>query len=310
MRTLALALALLAAPAPAETLRLGGDRFVRGEVVKETEEAVFVDVGYTILSVPKKEILAREPDAAESTETAAARVARPETALYSTIDRPEASVKENVERCGAAVVMIQSPGGQGSGFIIAPDGYVVTNDHVIQGETRISVTIFDKAAAGGFSKRKIDDVKIVATNAYFDLALLQLQGVKDLPIAYLGESSQVRVGQPVFAIGNPLGLERTVSEGIVSTLARAYEGLTYLQTTTPINPGNSGGPLFDLKGRVIGVTNMGFRFTEGLNFAIPVDLVKKFLAERDSFAYDKDHPNSGFRYLPPPSRTKRAERQS
>lgn len=310
MRTLALAFALLAAPAPAETLRLGGDRLVRGKVVKETEEAVFVDVGYTILSVPKKEILAREPDEAETAEKAAERVDRSETALFSSIDRPEVSVKENVERCGAAVVMIQSPGGQGSGFVITPDGHVVTNDHVIQGETRISVTLFEKAAAGGFSKRKVDDVKIVATNAYFDLALLKLEGVKDLPIAYLGDASQVKVGQPVFAIGNPLGLERTVSEGIVSTLARAYDGLTYLQTTTPINPGNSGGPLFDLKGRVIGVTNMGYRFTEGLNFAIPVDLLKKFLAERDSFAYDKDHPNTGFRYLPPPSRPKKDKGQS
>lgn len=295
-----LLLLTVASASATETFRLGGGREVRGQVVRETEETVFVDVGFAILSVPKREILTREAEAAAGAKSEADRVTTSRTALFSSIDRSETTVKENVDRCGGAVVMITSPGGLGSGFIITPDGYVITNDHVIQGETRISVTIFGKDASGSVAKRKLDDVRIVATNAYVDLALLKLDNAGELPVAYLGESAQVKVGQPCFAIGNPLGLERTVSEGIVSTLTRPFDGLTYLQTTTPINPGNSGGPLFNLKGEVIGVTNMKATFTEGLNFAIPVDRVKEFLRERDAFAYEKDHPNTGFRYFPAP----------
>ncbi len=291
---------LLALPAAGETFRLGVGREITGQVVKETEETVFVDVGFTILSLPKKEILERI--AAEATEAnpQEGQVTTSATSLFSTIDRNEVSVKENVDRVAGAVVMVSTPGGLGSGFLITPEGHIITNDHVVQGETRITVTLFEKQPTGGFSKRKIEEVKILASNAYVDLALLKIDGLKDLPVAYLGTGDQVKVGQAVFAIGNPLGLERTVSEGIVSTLARPFEGLVYLQTTTPINPGNSGGPLFNLEGEVIGVTNMGAAFAEGLNFAIPVDAVKAFLRNRDSFAYDKDHPNSGFRYLPPP----------
>jgi len=106
----------------------------------------------------------------------------------------------------------------------------------------------------------------------------------------------------VFAIGSPLGLERTVTEGILSTKTRQMGGALYLQTTAQINPGNSGGPLFNLRGEVIGVTNMKLTFGEGLGFAIPGDELKYFLNHRDAFAYDNDNPSNPFRYLEPPSR--------
>ncbi|MGH7161980.1 MAG: S1C family serine protease [Planctomycetota bacterium] len=308
MRRLALLL-LLCGAGRADVLRLGDGKQISGAVVKETADTVFVDVGYTIVSVPKKEILSRETGAEAGTPSAATRTATSADALYSAIDRAEVSVKENVERTGGAVVMVTSPGGLGSGFIITPDGHVVTNDHVIQGETKITVVLFEKGDGGALSKRKIEKVKIVAANPYVDLALLKLEEVKDLPIAYLGDSDAVKVGQAVFAIGNPLGLERSVSEGIVSTSNRPFDGLTYLQTTAAINPGNSGGPLFNLQGEVIGVTNMGILFSEGLNFAIPVNAVKRFLREREAFAYDKDNPDTGYRYLPPPPKPKREARQ-
>ena len=99
-----------------------------------------------------------------------------------------------------------------------------------------------------------------------------------------------------------MGLERTVTEGIVSTKTRPMQGELYLQTTTQINPGNSGGPLFNLRGEVVGVTNMKITFGEGLGFAIPVDGVKQFLKHRDAYAYDTDNPSSPYRYLEPPSR--------
>jgi serine protease Do len=298
----ALVLALVA-PAIADVFHFGNGRRVEGTVLKETSETVFVDLGFTVLAIPKKEILRREKSAAEEAPAAVAAGEEKESegALFHTSGRKELPVDENVARVQGAVVLVSSPGGLGSGFIIRSDGWIVTNDHVIQGEQEITVTLFEKTDTG-FERRKYEDVRIVATNAYVDLALLRIEGVKDLPTVPLGDIDDLSSGQAVFAIGNPLGLERSVSEGIVSTLNRPVEGLTYVQTTTQINPGNSGGPLFDLKGRVVGVTNMGILFAEGLNFAIPVDRVKWFLKNRDAFLFDKDNPNSGFRFLPPPSK--------
>ena len=296
--TILLAMAL-SLPAFGEVLKLGFGHEVRGKVVKETSDMVFVDVGYTILSVPKKEIISRQPEkpSANRAKTGNTKTSKH---LYSTIEREEKSVKDNVGRTAGAVVMVSTPGGLGSGFIITPDGYVVTNDHVVQGETKITITIFVQGKDGSISKRKVKKVKIVSINAYLDLALLKMEGEKNLPIAYLGNSDEVSIGQRVYAIGNPLGLERSVSEGIVSTLNRPFAGLTYIQTTTQINPGNSGGPLFNPKGEVVGVTNMGYMFTQGLNFAIPASAVKQFLKNREAFAFDKDNPNTGYRYLPAP----------
>jgi serine protease Do len=101
-----------------------------------------------------------------------------------------------------------------------------------------------------------------------------------------------------------MGLERTVTEGIISTKTREMRGDLYLQTTAQINQGNSGGPLFNLRGEVVGVTNMKINFGEGLGFAIPVEEVRSFLKRRDAFAFDNDNPSTGYRYLEPPRRLK------
>ena len=108
--------------------------------------------------------------------------------------------------------------------------------------------------------------------------------------------------QPVFAIGNPLGLERTLTQGVISTTQRNFSGLTYVQTDTPINPGNSGGPLFNTRGEVIGITNMGIVGGEALGFAIPARYVKDFVRNREAFTYDRSNPNSGHIYHEPPTR--------
>ena len=158
------------------------------------------------------------------------------------------------------MVSVETPSGLGSGFIVNDDGYLVTNNHVIEGETRISVVVYQNTDKG-LNRRRIEDVEIVALNPFVDLALLKLPAQKDLkprPV-YLGSLQELNAGDGVFAVGNPLGLERSVSQGIISTLNRNFEGLIYLQTDAAINPGNSGGPLFNLKGEVVGVTNMGFR---------------------------------------------------
>jgi len=298
-----LALAVLPATAPpaaADVFQLGPGRRVEGELIKETAETYFVDVGFTIVSLPKKSVTKRVTEPEKGGKPGGD--ARKTRDLYSTIDRDETTVKENVKRTASAVVMVQTPSGLGSGFILTKDGYLITNDHVVQGETKITVVLFEKDDNGKLNRRKVKDVKIVAINAYVDLALLKIEGEKDLPHVYLGDIDDLRVGETVYAIGNPLGLERSVSRGIVSLKNRPFEGLVYVQTTTQINPGNSGGPLFNLEGEVVGVTNMGILSGQGLNFAIPVNVVKGFLRNRDAFAYDKDNPNTGYRYLPPPKK--------
>ena len=152
----------------------------------------------------------------------------------------------------------------------------------------------------------IDDVELVAVNNHIDLALVKLKHPegKDFLFAPVQDAEKLETGQSVFAIGSPLGLERTLTQGVISTTQRSFDGLTYIQTDTPINPGNSGGPLFNTKGEVIGITNMGIRGGEALGFAIPARYVKDFIRNRESFAYDKNNPNSGHNYQKPPTRTK------
>jgi serine protease Do len=182
---------------------------------------------------------------------------------------------------------------------------LITNFHVIEGETQISVEVYHQKK-GELDRKSYKQVRIIAMNKFADLALLRVED-KEAPLfswVLLADSDSLAVGERVFAIGSPLGLERTVTEGIVSTKTRQMQGELYLQTTAQINPGNSGGPLFNMRGEVIGVTNMKLAFGEGLGFAIPVESVKYFLNHRDAYAYDNDNPSNAFRYLDPPSRTR------
>ena len=199
-------------------------------------------------------------------------------------------------------MQVRTPEGLGSGFFINADGYLITNFHVIEGETEISVEVY-RQMDGQLDRETYKQVRIIAINKFHDLALLQIEDKNAPKFKYvtLGNSDALSVGDPVFAIGSPLGLERTVTEGILSTKTRELEGELYLQTTAQINPGNSGGPLFNMAGEVVGVTNMKITFGEGLGFAIPVELVKNFLDHRDAFAYSTDNPNNPYRYLEPPS---------
>lgn len=225
--------------------------------------------------------------------------------LYHADQLPLATIEKNAERTGPAVVMITSPLGQGSGFFITEQGHLITNNHVVTGETRINVTVFNRTETG-FEQKHYKKVRIVALSPLMDLALLKIEDAQEkFDYVNLGSIDQVEAGQEVFAIGNPLGLTRTVSQGIVSISNRNVEGQLYIQMTADINEGNSGGPLFNLKGQVIGVTSMGYLFLGGLNFSIPCDVVKCFIDNRDAFAYDEDNPNTGFRYLQPGPRQKK-----
>lgn len=287
-----------------QLIKLRSGHAVHGEVLKEKSDRFIVDIGFDVLQIPKEEVLSRQEDGQSETLAGGPGKHFGESEhLYATADLPSRSVNELVDTYGEAVVLVKTPGGLGSGFIIDPQGHCITNFHVIEGETRITVDMFVKSGAS-LVEKTITDVQIVAINPFFDLALLKLpqQGDKPYPRVYLGFYEDVQQGDVAFAVGNPEGLSRSVTQGIISNRNRNMQGQLYIQTTTPINPGNSGGPLFNLRGQVIGVTNMKRIFSEGLGFAIPVSYVKEFLQNRDAYSYNKDNPNTGVRYLDPPRR--------
>jgi len=328
-----LVVALLAGTwlASAETIQLKDQAAVSGKILAEKRDHVVVDLGFTVLSIPKSYIAKISKEAAPDSKasgkngrpsnngrasapasTATVEVpTTPAEAVSSTLfqgGRPgleEQSVRELVKQLGEAVVQVRAPSGLGSGFILNEEGYLITNFHVIEGETQLSVEVYH-VRNGQLDRRSYKQIRIVAMNKFQDLALLKIDD-KDAPkfaAVPLGDSDALAVGERVFAIGSPLGLERTVTEGIVSTKTRQLMGELYLQTTAQINPGNSGGPLFNLRGEVVGVTNMKLAFGEGLGFAIPIEAVRYFLRHRDAYAYDNDNPSNPYRYLEPPSRLK------
>ena len=300
-----------------DTVQLKDQASLSGRIVAEKKDVLFLDVGYTVLSIPRSQILrvVRGPDAPATGAKEAPRAgdvpkgvltegaSDPSIFTQATGAEPVATVRDWVSKLGEAVVQVRTPSGLGSGFFIHEDGFLITNFHVIEGETKISIEVYHQKD-GQLERRSYRDVRIVAMNKFGDLALLRIddKGAPKFKVVPLGDSDGVSQGDRVFAIGSPQGLERTVTEGIVSTTARPVGGELYLQTTTQINPGNSGGPLFNLSGAVVGVTNMKLTFGEGLGFAIPVERLRYFLKHRDAYAYDNDNPSSPFRYLPPPTR--------
>lgn len=291
----------------AETVVLKSGQTITAEIVKQDERVVILDLGHDLLRVPRSQIesIESESSADNVPETQADvpdQIEGQPTNVYRTAALSRTTIEKNVVRFGEAVVMISTPNARGSGFLINEDGYLITNYHVIARETLIKAIVFHKTD-NGFEQKQYTKIKIVAFNPYVDLALLKIEEAgRKFGHVYLGDMHRVNVGETVFAIGNPLGLTRSVSQGIVSTTNRDFEGQLYIQTTTDINPGNSGGPLFNLAGEVIGVTSMGYLFYGGLNFAIPVDVVKRFIENWDAFAYRPDNPNAGFRYFQPSPR--------
>jgi serine protease Do len=163
--------------------------------------------------------------------------------------------------------------GLGSGVILDAAGHVVTNAHVVQNATKLRVTLADA--------RELD-AKLIGKDERLDVAVLELQGAKDLPHASLGQSDALRVGDYVVAIGNPFGLGHTVTMGIVSAKGRELGAGPYddfIQTDASINPGNSGGPLFDLRGQVVGINTAIAPAGQGIGFAIPSDALKDVLPQ-------------------------------
>ncbi len=165
--------------------------------------------------------------------------------------------------------------GAGSGVLIAPDGFVLTNNHVIEGADNIGVTLTDGYAF---------QAQLVGTDPATDLAVIRVSG-SSLPTARLGDSDLLRVGQMIVAIGNPLGFQSTVSTGVVSALGRSLRSQSgrlienVIQTDVALNPGNSGGPLVDSRGKVVGINTAMIHMAQGISFAVPVNTARWVVGE-------------------------------
>ena len=173
------------------------------------------------------------------------------------------------ERATPSVVLIRTPSGLGTGFIVSADGRVVTNLHVIAGAAEAVVVLGDGRTFG--------DVEVIGVDEQRDLAVIHIPATK-LPAVTLGDSGAVHPGDRVVAIGHPLGLGNTVSDGLVSAVRVLDESLTLLQISAPIAPGSSGGPLFNEKGEVIGVATLYSNAGQNLNFGVPVGYLKPLMA--------------------------------
>jgi len=169
--------------------------------------------------------------------------------------------------------------GTGSGFVVDEKGYIITNNHVVEGAKKITVNLEngDSYAAA-----------LVGSDANTDIALLKVETSKSLPAVRFGDSSKLRVGEWVVAIGNPFGLDYSVTAGIISAKGRNIGAGPYdnfLQTDASINPGNSGGPLFNLNGEVVGVNTAIIRHGQGIGFAVPIDMVTSVMPQLKKTGY-------------------------
>lgn len=221
----------------------------------------------------------RAADAGVANASADASAAADATPADSRSADRRYTAAELFRRCSPSVVSIRVDKrrgqGGGTGFLIDDRGTIATNSHVIHDATAVKVKL-----KGGTWIRKVD---LLMEDKEADLALLRVD-VSSLPTALpLGDSDRVTVGEKVIAIGNPLGLEHTLTDGLVSA-RRIYRGRKWIQISVPISPGNSGGPLFNMKGEVVGVTTAGFSVWAGaqnLNLAVPINVLKKML--KDSY---------------------------
>ena len=162
----------------------------------------------------------------------------------------------------------------GSGFIVNRDGYIITNDHVVRDAESIRVKLSNEDVYSG---------KVVGSDPKTDIAVIKINVKEQLPMAVLGDSDKLQVGQWAIAIGNPFGLDRTVTVGVVSATGRSNMGIetyeNFIQTDASINPGNSGGPLLNVYGEVIGINTAIVAAGQGIGFAIPINMAKRVVAQ-------------------------------
>ncbi|HEX4130505.1 MAG TPA: trypsin-like peptidase domain-containing protein [Pirellulales bacterium] len=297
-------LAIISAASAAEqvTVTLVGGAKITATLLRESDDGIVLDLGTEVLNLPTKRVLDIDRQA-----KAARRESKSDHGIFSTGRLEAADVPTLVKRFGDAVVMVKNAVGRGSGFIISKQGHLITNYHVVEGQTKLQVTLF-RLTDQGYEKHELKKVKILALQPLRDLALLQLDtaelpGAMPAPVV-IDDRDDLHVGDLIFAIGNPLGLERSVTQGIVSSTTRTIGHLRLIQTDASINPGNSGGPMFNARGEIVGVVCAGATSFDGLAFGIPATDLVDFLVHRETYLYDSAQPQNGVTYLAPPYRAK------
>lgn len=188
--------------------------------------------------------------------------------LYSqSLDKTAQIFKQQADAVVVVMAISLKRNHLASGFIVNPDGLIVTSYHTLKGARKVGVKLRDG--------RVFDRVRIIKQSRQYDLALLKID-TKDLKYLALGDSDQLAIGQRVLTIGNPLGLESSVADGLVSAF-REVNKIKLLQISVPLSEGSSGAPILDFKGQVVGITMGTLQAGQNLNFAIPVNYLKKFL---------------------------------
>ncbi|MEW5929193.1 MAG: trypsin-like peptidase domain-containing protein [Gemmatimonadota bacterium] len=210
--------------------------------------------------------------AAEAPEAAASAGARRAPAFA-----PQTTDEQNVIRVARqvtpAVVGIVAGSGSGSGVVVRREGVIITNAHVVGRSREVEVSLANGERVPG---------RVLGRDANVDIAVVQIPARRSIAVATVGDSDRLTVGQSAVAIGNPLGLERTVTTGVVSAVNRSPRGIELgglIQTDAAINPGNSGGPLVDSRGAVIGINTVIYNEAQGLGFAIPINLANNIVQQ-------------------------------
>jgi len=193
----------------------------------------------------------------------------------SEIDLQSSDFSSIVEDVVKAVVSVKTNNGQGSGVIFNSQGYILTNKHVIESATSIQVIDYDN---------NVHAIRLMGVANNVDLAILKIEDTGSFNYLEFADSSTIKVGERVIAVGNPLGLSFSVTEGIISALNRNIDdtGIGYIQTDVPINPGNSGGPLVNSDKEIVGINTLKILDTEGLGFAIPSNVAKSIADQATS----------------------------
>jgi serine protease Do len=256
------------------------------------------DAGDKAVEPAKTPKVAVRPDAAPAKRPArdggikARRDARPDAGPAKTVERTPAELfKENAPSVVTISVTTGHGMAGGTGFILDVDGTIATNHHVVNGATAVRIKLQD----GSW----VDDVELLTSDEKVDLALLQIHTKAKLRRVVLGDSDKIVVGERVISIGNPLGLEHTLTDGLISA-RRMFEGRPMIQMSAPVSPGNSGGPLFNMRAEVIGITTaqLGGPWSraQNLNLAVPVNVLKKMIQPsypgRKKIGTDRTVPNT------------------